>query len=119
MPIGLSVVVVAHDMDRELPRTLVSLCPEYQRGIGVDEYEVIVVDNASPPSPARAMNIGLSLAQGALIGAMIGGAHLATPIMLRYARVGSQLAQRVVVLPADWDLVRRRLVSAQDRPAGG
>ena len=44
----LSVVVVAYDMARELPRTLTSLSPQYQQLIAADEYEVIVVDNGSP-----------------------------------------------------------------------
>ena len=38
----LSVVVVAYDMARELPRTLASLAPAYQRGIERADYEVIV-----------------------------------------------------------------------------
>ena len=37
----LSVVVVAYDMARELPRTLRSLAPDYQRGIAADDYEVV------------------------------------------------------------------------------
>ena len=43
-----SVVVVTYDMARELPRTLQSLAVPYQRDIGADDYEVIVVDNGSP-----------------------------------------------------------------------
>ena len=34
-------------MRRELPRTLASLSPEYQRDIDPADYEVIVVDNGS------------------------------------------------------------------------
>ena len=45
---SLSVVVVAYDMARELPRTLRSLAPDYQQGIAADDYEVVVVDNGSP-----------------------------------------------------------------------
>ena len=45
---SLSVVVVAYDMARELPRTLQSLSVPYQRSIADAEYEVIVVDNGSP-----------------------------------------------------------------------
>jgi len=48
MAVALSVVVVAHDMNRELPRTLRSLRADYQRGVEPDEYELIVVDNGSP-----------------------------------------------------------------------
>ena len=39
-----SVVVVAFDIPRELPRTLESLAPSYQRDIQADEYEVIVLE---------------------------------------------------------------------------
>ena len=50
----LSVVLVVHDMARELPRTLRSLSPRYQVGLAADDYEVIVVDNGSvePVDPA-------------------------------------------------------------------
>ena len=44
----LSVVVVVHGMARELPRTLQSLAPDYQRGVDAEEYEIGVVDNGSP-----------------------------------------------------------------------
>ena len=47
MTLDLSVVVVAHDMSRELPRTVRSLAPDYQRGVKADDYEVIVIDNGS------------------------------------------------------------------------
>ncbi len=43
-----SVVVVAHDMARELPRTLRTLDPRRQVGIDADDYEVVLVDNGSP-----------------------------------------------------------------------
>ena len=42
-----SVVVVAHDMEREPPRTLRTLDPSYQREIDLSAYEVILVDNGS------------------------------------------------------------------------
>lgn len=96
----LSIVIVAFDMGRELPRTLESLTPAYQRGIADLDYEVIVVDNGSPappqlrapglplrclgmpspqPSPAAALNHGIRAAHGELLCLMIDGAHLLTP----------------------------------------
>ena len=105
-PGTLSVVVVAHDMVRELPRTLWSLSPRYQVGLAADDYEVIVVDNGSsrpvdpaiadsfdgtlrverldpaPPSPAHAANVGLGQAEGDLVGLIIDGARLASPGLL-------------------------------------
>jgi hypothetical protein len=117
----LSVVVVVHDMARELPRTLRSLSPERQIGIGAGDYEVIVVDNGSatpvdralvagfggelrlerldpaPPSPVRAANHGLELAQGDLIGLLIDGARLVSPGLLAGARQAHKLAERPLV----------------------
>ena len=45
----LSVVVVAHGMARELPRTLLLLSPAHQRGMNGRDYEIIVVDSGSVP----------------------------------------------------------------------
>lgn len=101
----LSVVVVTYDMARELPRTLFTLSSAYQRGL-VEDHEVIVIDNGSPTpvpaelaasfagairierldpapaSPARAANLGLSLAAGDVIGLVVDGARLASPGLL-------------------------------------
>jgi glycosyltransferase involved in cell wall biosynthesis len=120
-PPTISVVVVAYDMARELPRTLRSLSPAHQRDIKADEYEVIVVDNGSsqpvdpllvarfggcirleridpaPPSPARAANHGLRQADGDLVGLVVDGARMASPGLLAEARRAAGLAARPVV----------------------
>lgn len=117
----ISIVLVAYNMPREIPRTLRSLAPDYQRGVTVDDYEVILVDNGStqpfdeavcrslglnliihrlnpaPPSPARAMNEGLSLATGDLIGAVIDGARMASPGLLHMAARARRLHERPVI----------------------
>jgi hypothetical protein len=117
----LSVVVVVHDMARELPRTLHTLGPSYQRDIDADDYEVIVVDNGSaapldpslveqfgghlrleridpaPPSPVQAANLGIRLARGDLIGLVIDGARLASPGLLAGARRARVLADRPLI----------------------
>jgi glycosyltransferase involved in cell wall biosynthesis len=116
----LSVVVVVHDMARELPRTLRTLDPGHQEGIAADEYEVVVVDNGSadpvtasalsfsgtlrveriepaPPSPARAANHGISLARGALVGLVVDGARMASPRLLATALLATRLADRPVI----------------------
>jgi hypothetical protein len=117
----MSVVVVVHDMARELPRTLRSLSPGRQRGMQPDDYEVIVVDNGSaepvddvvvagfegrlrlermdpaPPSPARAANLGLQLATADLLGLVVDGARLASPGLLSEARRAALLAPRPVI----------------------
>jgi hypothetical protein len=125
----LSIVVVAYDMARELPRTLRSLAPGYQREIRADDYEVVVVDNGSPrpidpaalegfptsrlrvtrlepapSSPARAANIGLDLAGGDLVGLLIDGARLASPGLLACARLAAGLAERPVIATLGWHL---------------
>lgn len=119
-PPAVSVVVVAYDMGRELPRTLLSLSPGVQQGIGADDYEVIVVDNGSPrpvddivaaapldarlirldpapPSPAHAANVGVAAATGDLIGVVVDGARIASPGLVATARLGARLAERPVV----------------------
>jgi Glycosyl transferase family 2 len=118
---AISVVVVVHNMARELPRTLRSLGPGCQRDLAADDYEVIVVDNGSalavdpnlvasfeghlrleridpaPPSPARAANHGLRLADGDLVGLIVDGARLASPGLLAAAHMAACLAPRPVI----------------------
>ncbi len=117
----LSVVVVIHNMHREAPRTLRSLSSSYQQDITARDYEVIVVDNgsASPlptrvlaeagenfryffledasPSPAYAINFGVSKAKGKHIGVMIDGARMVTPGVLRHALLALTSFARPVV----------------------
>jgi len=119
--LALSVVVVVHDMERELPRTLRSLSPARQVGVGADDYEIIVIDNGSacapspslfeafegnlrferidpaPPSPVAAANRGLALASGDLAGLMIDGARLASPGLLGGALRASRLTDRPLI----------------------
>jgi glycosyltransferase involved in cell wall biosynthesis len=116
-----SLVVVSYDMARELPRTLHTLSPAYQRDIDPDDYEVIVVDNGSPddsyldalegtipqltihrlpdptPSPVAAVNRGLELATGDLVGVCIDGARMASPRLLASALEASALHSRPAV----------------------
>ncbi|MFN2507814.1 MAG: glycosyltransferase [Chthoniobacterales bacterium] len=122
----LSVVVVVHNIPREAPRTLYSLSANYQRHIAPDDYEVIVVDNGSDPpfdpnvikdlagnfrlvrmddaapSPAQAVNRGISEAQGEIIGVMVDGARLVTPGLLHFSRHGAALYERAVVASIGW-----------------
>lgn len=126
--VRLSVVVVAYDMARELPRTLATLGPSYQRGIDPSDYEVIVVDNGSPepvdaamvarcapnarlirldpapPSPARAANEGVAEAAGALVGLIVDGARMASPGLLAGALTGARCVDDPVVATLGWHL---------------
>lgn len=119
---ALSVVVVSYEMGRQLPRTLRSLAPGMQNGIAASDYELIVVDNGSrtpvdraaceasgapirwleaadpKPSPAGAANEGLRAARGELVGALIDGARMASPGVLRGALLAARLAPRPLVL---------------------
>ena len=126
--VGLSIVVVAYNMPRELPRTLLSLSAGYQRHVHADDYEVIVVDNGSTPpvdraslatlqgnfrlirihpaspSPAHAVNRGLAEAKGDVIGVLIDGARIATPGLVHFAVHGARLYRRAVVASLNWYL---------------
>jgi glycosyltransferase involved in cell wall biosynthesis len=132
----LSVVVVTYDMAREIPRTLQSLAPGYQRGIGADEYEVIVIDNGSPapldpgmpagfggrlrstridpapPTPARAANLGIEMAESDFVGLLIDGARLASPGLLAQARLARTLAARPIVATLGFHLGSSRHMDA-------
>jgi glycosyltransferase involved in cell wall biosynthesis len=124
----ISLVVVVFNMKREAARTLHSLSTDYQRNIGADDYEVIVVDNGSDPpldisaaqklpgnfrfiraaassaSPASAANQGLAEARHDLIGVMIDGARIVTPRLLHFARHAATLFERSVVATIGWYL---------------
>ena len=117
----LSIIVISYNNERELPRTLLSLCASYQRGIMREDYEVIVVDNGSisPPqkqqlshlnmdirieymkspskSPVPAINLGMEIASGDTIGIMIDGARLASPGLLTNALAAQRVSDRAFV----------------------
>jgi glycosyltransferase involved in cell wall biosynthesis len=117
----LSVIVIGYNMARELPRTVQSLSPALQRDIGEDDYEIIVIDNGSTqhfpaeqlqrlcrnlstlrmpnptPSPVPAINHGLALARGDLIGVLIDGARMASPRLLATALDAARLHARPII----------------------
>ncbi len=119
--IDLSVVVSAHDLRREIPRTVQSLSPPYQDGIDPARLEIIVVDNGSSepvdaawfggvaaevriirfppgnPSPCAAVNAGVAAARGAQLAVLIDGARLGSPGLLARARTAMRLADDVFV----------------------
>ncbi len=118
----LSVIVVAHNMRREIPRTLQSLAASYQYDSAELDYEVLVLDNNSsepldermvqscggnfhyrfladaPPSPAYALNHGARHTSGEILCFMIDGAHLLTPGTFRMALAAFRAFSNPVVL---------------------
>ncbi len=104
----LSIVVVGFDMARELPRTVQSLLPPYQRDVALSDIEIIVADSGSHEpvrrddfpaeaditvlrvddggvSPCRAVNRAAGLARGDSIAVVIDGARMASPGLVRAA----------------------------------
>lgn len=125
----ISLVVAAYDMARELPRTLRSLMPSYQRGVGDLSWEIIVVDNGSPValepevleepgvrlrvvrlqadgdgSVARALNHGLALTRGELVGVWIDGARMASPGLLGACAGAAAMHPRSIVATRNYHL---------------
>ncbi len=118
----LSVIVVAYNMAREIPRALQSLHRDYQLGSEKLDYEVLVIDNGSseslsgvdieafgpefkyhylqdaPPSPAYALNYGAKHSTGDILCFMIDGAHLLTPGVFKWALASFRAFEKPVVL---------------------
>jgi hypothetical protein len=131
-PVDVSLVVVCHEMARELPRTIRSLSPPYQRLDGGLRLEIIIVDNGSAvppdeaalaafgaavrvmecsrvtPSPVRAVNEGIAAARGDLVGVWIDGARLASPGLVQACVEAASLHPRAVVAPLNWQLGPKR-----------
>jgi len=107
-PLRLSIIIVVYNMQREAPRSILSLTTPYQQGIDRDDYEILVVENGSsepldreaieamapniryfgldkpPPAPAFAINFAAEHARGEVLAFMIDGAHMLTPKVLFY-----------------------------------
>ena len=121
----LSVVLVAYNMPRELPRTLYSLSPLYQQKVHENDYEVIVVDNGSsppvdaglvqsygkqfrhyslsdaPPSPVPAINLAARQARGRFVCIMIDGARMLSPGAIHHILAATQLhARPIIIIPS-------------------
>ncbi|MBD0415197.1 glycosyltransferase family 2 protein [Oryzicola mucosus] len=124
----IGIVVVSYNMARELPRTLQSLSPDYQKNCPPGRCEVIVVDNGSAeppdaerfaslgmnvtvrrqqnpgPSPAAAVNMGLALTRAPLVGVWIDGARLASPGLIDACARAAQLHPKPVIATVNFHL---------------
>lgn len=124
----ISVILIVYDMEREALRTLQSLSSRYQQDISPDDYEVIVVDNGSPkplgedivrtmgrnfhyhyiqnahPSPASAINFGVTRCKGDIVGIMIDGARLVTPGLLHYTQLAFKAYEDPTVAALGWHI---------------
>lgn len=105
----LSIVVIVYKMPDQAEKTLYSLSPAYQQGVGESDYEVIVVENCSnrllgeqratqyasnvsyhlrdetTRSPVNSINFGAAQATGSHLAVMIDGARMVTPGVVRLA----------------------------------
>jgi glycosyltransferase involved in cell wall biosynthesis len=116
----LSVIVVAYNMQREIPRTLYTFSSQYQLNVASSEYEVIVIDNGSKEhlsedlvksfgqnfhlirrnaslSPAQAINAGVEIAKGNLIMICIDGARMLTPNVVLYTLAAFKAFENPIV----------------------
>ncbi len=117
----ISIVVVVYAMPEQAMNTLYSLSVDYQRGVKRDDYEIIVVENASDSllgasrarsvnadvkymllddgkrSPVPALNLGASHARGTHITFMIDGARMVTPGVINQMLAAISLSEHAVV----------------------
>src|SRR5699024_11719869 len=106
----LSIILIVYRMSRQARNTLISFSPPYQRNINHEDYEIIVVENASEDelgreaaeaespnvryfyregagmSPVPAANFARSKSRGSHIGMLLDGARMVTPRVMEYAR---------------------------------
>ena len=126
---ALSVVVVVHNMQREIVRTLYTLDPCYQRDVKRSDYEVILVDNCSDApvdqqvldscfsgqlqvmrlrsgsvSPVFAVNQGVKRARSRRVVVMVDGARMVSPGLLRGFLDAFQLNPNAFVYTLGWHL---------------
>jgi len=117
----ISFIVIVYKMPDQAERTLYSLGPRYQRGVSEEDYEVIVVENASSavlgeeracqyagnvryfyreetlPSPVPAVNFGASQATGSHITIMVDGARVLSPSVVSYMLAATRLDPKTLV----------------------
>jgi glycosyltransferase involved in cell wall biosynthesis len=139
----LSIIVVFHNMVREAERTLYTLGTTYQSESYCEDYEVIAVDNGSTNpldpervqqfgpqfsyhylettsvSPVDAVNTGVQLSNGELIGIIVDGARMASPGLIRQTRNVARLYANPFICSLSWhlgpDIQNRSMLDGYDQ----
>ena len=117
---ALSLIIIAFDMDRELPRTVRSFLPPYQTDLPAGGVQIIIADNGSTRpversdfpadaditvirvddggiSPCRAVNRAAALARADRIAVAIDGARMASPGLISTALQAAAIDDRAFV----------------------
>lgn len=124
----LSIVTVLFNMQREAPRTLLSLSAAYQHGVSASDYEVLVVDSGSDkplpateierfgpnfhalyskprlPTPLEAIATGVKRARGKYLAIAIDGARIVSPGWIRNCLVATATIPEAFVYTAGMHL---------------
>ncbi len=132
----ISIIIIAFNMARELPRTIQSFSVKMQQWINEDEYEIIVVDNGSylpfdedacqehannisfiymddaTVSPCPAINKGIAAAKGDIIGVCVDGARMASPGLLRMVLDANKISPTAVIGTLSFHLGREPQMQA-------
>ncbi len=117
----ISIIVVGYRMSRQLQNTLYSLSTAYQRNVSQEDYEVIVVENASDDNmgsevvaslsgnfhyylrnesaktPVHAVNFALEKCRGQTVGLIVDGARMLTPHVLENVLLAQNFSLRSLV----------------------
>ena len=143
--VKVSIVIVAYNMSRELPKTIRTLSPLGQNDVKPSDYEIVIVDNGSreqvradrfaefggsvrvlrmeapSQSPAPALNCGAAAACGEIIVSMIDGARMVTPGCVSGMLNAFRLFPRCVVTTPAWhigpDVQNESVVHGYDQAA--
>ena len=124
----LSLIVMVYKMREQALKTLRSLSIPYQQGVTRDDYEVLVVENASSsnleehevvafgpnfryirrqepsPSPVPSINYAANQARGQMIGLIVDGARMATPGLINWTLTARRLHPNAIVCTPGYHL---------------
>ena len=123
-----SFIVIVYDMPAQAQNTVRSLLADYQQDVRLEDYEVLIIENASAntmsgtfldslpanfsyhirqesqPTPIHAINYGIELASGDNICVMIDGARILTPGIVKNILRGHRLSPLAVVTAPGYHL---------------